>query len=392
MSDVTNHKIPLDNGPELQSATSMLPEKNSVFKPFQLHSLELKNRFVMAPMTRNFSPRGIPGPQSASYYKKRALGGVGLIITEGTTIDHKASNGYQDVPVLYGAKALAGWKTVVDSVHETDTKIFPQLWHVGSVREAGMEPDPKIPGYSASAIRHPVKKEGPPPVAMSQKDIEEVVAAYAKAAKDAMLLGFDGIEIHGAHGYLIDQFFWEKTNKRTDSYGGSLENRSRFAAQIVAGIRASTSPQFPIMFRMSQWKMGDYSAKMAKTPAELEIILESLVQAGVDIFHCSQRRYYENEFDGSDLNLAGWVKKITGKATCTVGSIGLKGDFLRAFLGKSATTLPLDELYQRMANNEFDLAAVGRCLISDPDWVTKIKEDREDQIKGFDANDLKSLT
>ena len=364
---------------------------NPLFRSFELHNLKLANRIVMAPMTRNFSPGGVPGPNVAEYYKRRAAGGAGLLITEGTTIDHKAANGYPDVPRFHGDDALAGWQAVVDAVHAVGGKIFPQIWHVGSVRQTGVEPDPTVPGYSASAVPHPFKKDTETPVAMSETDIADVITAYARAAGDAKRLGFDGVELHGAHGYLIDQFFWEVTNQREDAWGGSLEKRSHFASEIIKAVRATVGPDFPIMLRFSQWKMGAYGARLCQTPAELETMLQPLVAAGVDIFHCSQRRFYVAEFEGSDLNLAGWTRKITGKPTCTVGSVGLKGEFTRAFLGRSATVEPIDELIERSGKDEFDLVAVGRALISDPEWPNKVRENRMDEIQGFNAEDLKEL-
>lgn len=136
-----------------------------------------------------------------------------------------------------------------------------------------------------------------------------MIAAFAQAADDAKRIGFDGIELHGAHGYLIDQFFWGKTNRRTDRYGGDLVDRTRFAVEIVKACRRAVGPDYPIALRFSQWKSSDYTAKLAETPDELARFLAPLANAGVDIFHCSTRRCWESEFIGSDLNLAGWTKK-----------------------------------------------------------------------------------
>ena len=116
-----------------------------LFEPFELQSLSLRNRVAMAPMTRNFSPGNVPGENVVDYYRRRAEGGIGLLITEGTTVNHPAANGYENVPAFHGTEALAGWKKVVDAVHEAGGKIFPQLWHVGAVRKEGMEPDPSVP-------------------------------------------------------------------------------------------------------------------------------------------------------------------------------------------------------------------------------------------------------
>lgn len=358
--------------------------KKALFRTFQFGEKELRNRIVMAPMTRSKSPGGVPNDDVVSYYRRRAEGECGLIITEGTIVGHKASNGYPDVPNFYGDEALAGWKRVADAVHEAGGAIIPQIWHVGSVRKKGMKPDGEVPGYAPSAIAHPGQDKDPEvPVAMTQKDIDEVVAAFADSARAAKELGFDGVEIHGAHGYLIDQFFWEVTNRREDGYGGSMENRGRFAKEIVAAVRAAVGPDFPVVLRFSQWKMGGYDAKLAASPAELEKFLAPLVAAGVDIFHCSTRRYWQPEFEGSELNLAGWTKKITGKPTITVGSIGLDNEFIKTFMGETSKRTGLDRLIEMLERDEFDLVAIGRMHLCDPAIAKKLREGRDDEIAEF---------
>jgi len=177
----------------------------ALFQPIQLGPLSLKNRIVMAPMTRTYSPGNVPNDMVVNYYQRRAENEVGLIITEGTCVGHKAANGYPRVPFIYGEEALAGWKKVVDAVHAKGGKIAPQLWHVGAIRKEGVEPDASVPGYSPSGLVKPGKENG---VAMTQDDINEVIEAFAQAAADAKTIGFDAVEVHGAHGYLIDQFFW----------------------------------------------------------------------------------------------------------------------------------------------------------------------------------------
>ena len=223
---------------------------------------------------------------------------------------------------------------------------------------------------------------------MTEEEVVQIVEAYAQAAADAKRIGFDGIEIHGAHGYLIDQFFWENTNKRTDRYGGDLVGRTRFAVEIIEACRREVGPDFPIIFRFSQWKMNDFKAKLATTPEELERFLQPLVEAGVDIFHCSTRRFWEPEFEGSDLNLAGWTKKITGKPVISVGSVGLDGEFT-SFSG--AETTSLDGLMERVENEEFDLVAIGRSLLMDPEWVKKVHDGRENDLLPFNKESLQKL-
>ena len=361
---------------------------NALFKPYSQGNLSLTNRIVMAPMTRQFSPNGIPTSDVAAYYKRRAQGGTGLIITEGTTVDDKVATMDANIPQFHGDEALAGWKDVVNEVHSAGGKIMPQLWHVGMARVADKAPYPELPSAGPSGLFKPGKQGAEP---MTGEHIESVIAAFAQAAADAKAIGMDGVEIHGAHGYLIDQFFWEGTNQRTDSWGGNMENRSRFAVEIIKAIRAATGPDFPIVLRYSQWKQQDYTARLAQSPQELEQFLLPLSEAGVDIFHCSQRRYWESEFEGSELNLAGWTKKITAKPTITVGSVGLNDDFFGAFKGQDSSTRAVDDLLERLDAGEFDLVAVGRALLQDPNWANKIKENRTEELEQYSGKALATL-
>jgi 2,4-dienoyl-CoA reductase-like NADH-dependent reductase (Old Yellow Enzyme family) len=369
---------------------------NDLTKPFSLKSLSLAGRVVMAPMTRSRSPHNIPGLDVAQYYRRRAENNVALIVTEGTVVD-PTGHAYPDVPNFYGKEALQGWKNVVTEVHEVGGKIFPQLWNAGSVRTAGMVPDPSVPGYGPSPILHPSIKEGEPPKEMSGNDIEAIIMAFARAAREAKQIGFDGIELHGAHGYLIDQFFWDRTNHRTDAYGGSnIAERTKFAVDMIRAVRQEVGADFPVCLRFSQWKLGDYETKLARTPKELETFLTPLTDAGVDIFHCSTRRFFEPEFTDSDLNLAGWTKKITAKPVISVGSVGLNTDFISNRMAPEknkprGSEKTIQYLLERLERNEFDLIAVGRALLADPEWVTKVIDDRFDEINTFAMESLETL-
>jgi 2,4-dienoyl-CoA reductase-like NADH-dependent reductase (Old Yellow Enzyme family) len=360
----------------------------ALFQPFSLKSLHLKNRFVMAPMTRSFSPEGVPTPDVAAYYRHRAAE-VGLIISEGTVIGRPASSNDPNIPHFYGERSLVGWKQVIDAVHEAGGAMAPQIWHMGVMgpHESGWLPSAPFEGPSGFVV--PGKPGG---VAMSDADIADAIAAYGRAAGDAKRLGFDAVEIHGAHGYLIDQFFWAGLNKRTDGYGGpTLAERTRFGAEVVKAVRAAVGEAFPVIMRLSQWKPQDFAVKLAKTPEEMEAWLTPLSGAGVDMFHCSQRRFWQPEFEGSDLNFAGWARKLTGKPAITVGSVGLSGEFIAAFQGESSHPSPLDELLRRFERGDFDLVAVGRALLSDPQWVTKIREGRSEQLRDFTRESLATL-
>jgi 2,4-dienoyl-CoA reductase-like NADH-dependent reductase (Old Yellow Enzyme family) len=277
----------------------------------------------------------------------------------------------------------------VKEVHEAGGKIIPQIWHVGMTRKIGDLPNPEALPIGPSGINPSGEKVTDQ---MSESEIITVVEAFAHAAADAKRLGFDGVEIHGAHGYLIDQFFWERTNQRNDRYGGDMLARTRFSVEIIEACRLAVGPDIPIVLRISQWKLAMYTAKLAETPELLAQFLAPLVDAGVDIFHCSTRRFWEPEFEGSDLNLAGWTKKLTGKPTITVGSVGLDEEFMSSFKeGKGAQNTNIDELIKRLERDEFDLVAIGRALLVDPAWAAKIRDGRIEELEPFTVNALTTL-
>ncbi|MER7948829.1 NADH:flavin oxidoreductase [Streptomyces sp. NPDC096079] len=359
-------------------------------RPVALNGLTVPNRIAMAPMTRMFSPGGVPGEDVRSYYARRAAAGVGLIVTEGTYVGHDSAGQSDRVPRFHGEEQLAGWAKVAEDVHAAGGTIVPQLWHIGMVREQGQAPYPDAPAMGPSGIRTD-GTEGTGK-SMTRSDLDDVIGAFAEAAAAAERIGFDGVELHGAHGYLIDQFLWAGTNRRTDAYGGDPVARTTFAAEIVAAVRERVSPEFPVIFRYSQWKQDAYDARLAHTPQELEAILTPLATAGVDAFHASTRRHWIPEFEGSDLNLAGWTKKLTGRPTITVGSVGLDGDFIHAFAGQGAPVQNIDDLLDRLERDEFDMVAVGRALLQDPEWAAKVLAGRTDELKPYDAAAVKTLS
>ncbi|MGW2618566.1 NADH:flavin oxidoreductase [Streptomyces sp. NPDC001500] len=359
-------------------------------RPVSINGLTVPNRIAMAPMTRMFSPDGVPGEDVVSYYGRRAAAGVGLIVTEGTYVGHESAGQSDRVPRFHGEEQLAGWAKVAEAVHAGGGTIVPQLWHIGMVRKQGEPPYADAPAVGPSGIR--VDGTEGAGKAMTQRDLDDVIGAFAEAAAAAERIGFDGVEIHGAHGYLVDQFLWAGTNRRTDAYGGDPVARAKFATEIVAAVRETVSAEFPVIFRYSQWKQEAYDARLAETPEELEAILAPLAAAGVDAFHASTRRYWLPEFDGSDLNLAGWTKKLTGKPAITVGSVGLDGEFLRGFAGEGAPVKGIDDLLDRLERDEFDMVAVGRALLQDPEWAAKVLAGRFDELKPFDAAALRTLS
>ena len=357
-----------------------------LFEPYKLKNLNLRNRVVMAPMTRNQSPGGIPTSEVVAYYSRRAKAEVGLIITEGIEVSHEASSAYPNVPRLDTKEAREGWKRVVNGIKENGGSVIAQLWHCGGFRKLGMQPNPEVPGHTASGLVKPGKKVAHE---MTLEDIKQTINAYASDAKYCEEIGFDGVEIHGAHGYLIDNFFWEGTNIRDDSYGGSIEKRSQFVSEIIQAVRSNISQEFIVGLRFSQWKQHDFEAKLAHTTDDLKKVLLSPVESGLDYLHSSMRRFWESEFEGSEENLAYWTKKISNIPTIGVGSVGLESDFI----DMTAPSKPasIDKAIDDISKEKYDLLAVGRALLSDHEWVLKMKEGRLKDVIPYSKEALLKL-
>ncbi|HEY6869443.1 MAG TPA: 12-oxophytodienoate reductase, partial [Novosphingobium sp.] len=219
------------------------------FEPLSLRGMTIANRIAMAPMSRYFCPGRSPGPDVVEYYRRRAAGGVGLIITEAVGIDRTRSIDDPRLPVLDDADGVAAWRRVTDAVHREGGKILMQLWHMGvlwdaqragrmdlaSLRPSGVLGPIGFTSLAEDRIRLLQTPTGP----MTEEEIADIVAGFSRTAGLAIAAGFDGIEIHGAHGYLVDAFLWPGTNQRTDRWGGDVRARARFGAEVVRAIRAA---------------------------------------------------------------------------------------------------------------------------------------------------------
>ena len=373
--------------------SAMSISESGLFSPANVGGLDLKNRFVMAPMTRIEAPDGILGDEAPNYYVARVKGGTNLIIGEATLIRHPVAGHDTHLPKFYDAAPLAAWKAVVDAVHAAGGKFMPQIWHEGLIRIPRPEtrerlPEPDEPSVSPSGI-------AAEPYAwartLEHAEIEQLVEAYVEAGVNAKEIGCDGVEIHGAHGYLIDAFLRAETNRRTDSWGGSLDKRARFAVEIVKGIRSRVGPDFPIVFRFSQWTLRDYNHRLVETPTELEQVLRPLVDAGVTIFHASTRRFWDAAFEGSNRTLSGWAKDVTGLPSISVGSVGLALDMRdQGLLADIPIGGSLDRLEQAFVNDEFDLIGLGRAILANADWPNRIHAGEREGFSPWTAGTLAS--
>lgn len=361
-----------------------------LFSPLRIGTLDLPNRIVMAPMGQGKAPGGMPDPGYAQFYARRAEGGVGLIVSGAMAIDHPLAALDENEPYFHG-EALAIWENTARLVHEAGGRMIPQIGHAGL---QGLAPvAPPWPGIGPSGVWLPAAQVGQAAdvervdgAVLTLDDIDAVIAAFARAASDAQRVGFDGLEIHGAHGFLIDQFLWSRTNRRDDSYG---EDRVRFAVEVVAACRAAVGPDFPIAMRFSQFKMTDYAARLAETPADLEAIVGPLADAGVDIFDCSLRRFWRAEFPENPMNLAGWIKKLSGRPTIAGGGIGLEKTALEygenGVYGRVAgpSLAHLDDVRERLVKGEFDLVALGRSILGDAAWAAKVRDGRHETLQPY---------
>lgn len=365
---------------------------DALFSPYRLKNCELRNRFVMPPMQRGFAVDGKPTKQMVDYLRSCAAGGVALIFSESVSLDHPSAYAQSDFCDLNEA-TLDIWRAAIAGVHDEGAHFILQLWHPGATRvvaEGDRHHD--YPTLSPSGMLKTGSANGR---AMTRDEIAEIRDAYVEAAIRAKSLGADGVELHCAHGYLLDQFFWTETNLRTDEYGGpSLSERARYPAEVVAAVRGAVGNDFIISCRFSQWKGADYAAKIANTPQELEAFLKVMLTSGVDCFHVSTRRFANPEWPElhPDRSLAGWTKFLTGAPVITVGSVGLDTDVMSDLFHGETPKLCIEEdlelIESRLEKGEFDLVAIGRGHIANNDFVTKVREGRFGELQAFDKSKL----
>jgi 2,4-dienoyl-CoA reductase-like NADH-dependent reductase (Old Yellow Enzyme family) len=364
-----------------------------LFTPFTVNGMTLANRIIMPAMQRQWCEFGKPIPRLVEYYRERAAGGVPLIITESCAVDHPSAT-QEPSYAWMTPDTVDAWADCFDVVRDAGAQMFVQLWHEGAVRrEGGDGPYASVPTLSPSGIRSPGRLQGRAATLVELAEIREGFARSAVLAKQA---GASGVEVHACHGYFLDQFLWEGTNERDDGYGGpKLEDRLRFPAEVVTAVRDAVGPDYVISFRFSQWKQADYDAKIVKNPDELKLMLDTIAEAGADMFHASTRRFFTPEWPNSPLGLAGWTKSLTDRAVIACGSVGVDTDVMDNFLVREAQKTGeagIGELMRRFNNREFDLISVGRANIGDPNWVTKIREGRYDDILGFTRQQIMPAT
>ncbi|MBT4906062.1 MAG: NADH:flavin oxidoreductase [Rhodospirillaceae bacterium] len=331
-----------------------------ILSPFCLGPLDLPNRSVVAPMTRiSADADGVPTAQMAEHYAAFARGGFGLIITEGTHPDTAQSQGYRDQPGIVTPAQVEGWRRVVDAVHAAGGRIVLQLMHAGALVQENRYTDDIIAPSAVQPAGNMGARyygDGPfhTPRAMTGDEIAAVVASFETAAANAMTAGFDGVEIHGANGYLPVQFLTPESNARTDGYGGSLENRLRFHLEIMAAVVRGVAGRGLAGMRMSQSRSNDFNHKWAGGVDDAKAIFEALAGAGADYIHVSTHQGLGEEFD-SGHTLAGLAREYAGVPVIACGKLEDPSS------GE-----------QLLAAGEADLVAIARGAIGDPSWPDKL--------------------
>lgn len=329
------------------------------FRPFVHRKLPLSGRIILTPP---FGASHLTPPATLRQEPR-----IALYITEKAAIDDRAATVSLHDSLFYGGQALRAWKALCKMLHRHGAKVAAQLYHAGMSRPLRgplMHPDEEPIGPSGLEPISLQQLTAP----MSRARIAEVAAAFGRSAALAKKLGFDAVEIQGAHGYLIEQFLRKETNKRTDEYGGSLGSRVRFACEVIHAVRKAVGRQFPIIFGISQWNTAYGQTKLANDAAELEELLQPLSDAGVDIFHCSALHHAQPAVDGNALTFAAWIRLLTGKPT--ISTMLMQDTHHTASSYPTGSTHPIrtwERLIQLLRNGSIDLIALEHDFLQSCD-------------------------
>jgi 2,4-dienoyl-CoA reductase-like NADH-dependent reductase (Old Yellow Enzyme family) len=329
----------------------------TLLSEFRIGNIQVNNRIGVAPMTRiSATDDGQATEIMLKYYESFANGGFGFLITEGAYPDELYSQGYLNQSGIANENHVAAWKKITDTVHQAGSKIIVQLMHAGAQAQGNTYTDIYL---APSDIRAKGEKlsiyvgegayDAPKPA--TQEDIQNVIRGFADAAKRAKDAGFDGVEIHGANGYLLDQFLTDYLNQRTDEYGGSTENRIRLHLQVIEAVRAAVGTDFVVGIRISQGKVSDYLHKWAGAEKDAEIIFSALSRAGVDYIHVTEYDAARPAFEGTELSLAALAKKY--------GSVPVMAN------GNLEDPAKAEQL---LARGEADLITLGKGALANHDW------------------------
>ncbi|KZD45581.1 putative NADH-dependent flavin oxidoreductase [Bacillus cereus] len=339
-----------------------MSDTKKLFEPFNIGKVTLKNRVGVAPMTRiSATEKGLVTDKMIKYYSSFAEGGFGLIITEGTYIDDKYSQTYYDQPGIAFDEQAHEWKKVVDAVHSAGSKIFMQLQHTGPLSQGNCFFNETVAPSSVQPKGEQLKfylGEGPfkLPREITIDEIADVKKSFVDAANRAKSIGFDGIELHGANGYLLDAFLTEHTNQRNDDYGGTTENRVRLSVETIQDVRKAVGKEFTIGIRISQSKVNDYAYKWSGKEQDAAIIFGELGKTDLDYIHVTEFEAWKPAFE-------------TGKDSLVV-------------LAKEYSQLPIiangqlekpERASEIINKGHADIVTLGKGALANHDWVKKVQ-------------------
>ena len=296
------------------------PHDHPALRPGSIGSLDLTNRLVVAPMTRvSAHPDGVPTEAMADYYVEFAAGGFGMVVTEGIYPDAAYSQGYLNQPGLVTPEHVAAWRTVTERVHAEGARIVAQLMHAGALTQGNPHRDGSLGPSAVPPLGEMMPAYGGSgpfltPREATPADIEEVVDGFAAAARNAAAAGFDGVEVHGANGYLLDQFITEYTNQRTDEYGGSTANRARLTAQVTARIASEAPEGFVVGVRVSQTKVNDLVYRWSGGADDVKVIAALLADAGAGYLHVASegRSWFDTARLSDGTTVTGLAREVSG--------------------------------------------------------------------------------
>jgi 2,4-dienoyl-CoA reductase-like NADH-dependent reductase (Old Yellow Enzyme family) len=337
----------------------------NLFSEAKIGNLTFSNRIGLAPMTRtSATENGLATADMAKYYANFARGGFGLVLTEGTYTDDKYSQGYFNQPGIINDEQTEAWGKVVKGVKNEGAKIFVQLMHAGALSQGNRF-------TSETAGPSTVKPKGEQlsfyggegefstPKEMTEEDIKVVINGFVNAAKNAKKAGFDGVEIHGANGYVLDQFLTDYTNLREDQYGGSIENRVRLLVEVVEAVHDAVGSDFPVGIRISQAKVNDPDHKWKGGESDADVIFSRLAEAGVVYIHIAEPNAAEPAFGDSGPTLVELVKKYGKTIAIANGSLAD---------GAAAEAL--------LKDGKTDIVTIGKAALANQDWPEKVAKDK----------------
>jgi 2,4-dienoyl-CoA reductase-like NADH-dependent reductase (Old Yellow Enzyme family) len=347
---------------------SIATQSHPALHASRLGPFELTNRLAVAPMSRvSAAPDGTPTAEMADYYRQFAHGGFGLVISEGTYTDTGPSQGYLNQPGLATERHVGGWRQVTDAVHAAGAPMVAQLMHAGALSQGNSYSAQAIAPSAIAPIGQMLEEYGgsgswPVPREMTSADIDLVVTAFAAAAERARAAGFDGVEVHAANGYLLDQFLTLYTNARRDEYGGDVANRIRLTARVVATIRGRVGGDFVIGVRLSQTKVNDLVYRWPGAASDAEVIFAAVADAGADYVHIASegRDFIDTARFSDGRTITAVAKQVTGLPVIANGGMH-----------------DLRQAADVLEGGHADLLSIGRGALANPDLPTRLADGAE---------------